>query len=50
MAKAHTIDTKGIVLTLRLPVLFGPRCWIGIQLIKLAAWVMPVTVVLEVGD
>jgi hypothetical protein len=44
------VNTKGITLELKMPHAFGLRMWCGLQLIKLAAFVLPVTIEVSVQD
>lgn len=44
----HRVNTKAIVVHIRVPRSFGVRMWIGTKLLRLAAMALPVTV--EVSD
>lgn len=44
----HPLDTKQIVLTLRMPRFFGARMWLTIKVLQLAGLIAPITIVLDV--
>ena len=51
MAQFDTrIPTEQIVVTLRLPRGFGIRMWCTVQLLKLAGWVAPVAIEVDMGE
>lgn len=51
MSDTVRVNTKQIVIRLKLPFMFGFRMWATIQLIKLAGLVSPTTIeITHVGD
>lgn len=46
----HTVDTKQITLTLKMPRFFGLRMWLAIKVLQFAGMIAPVTIEIEVKD
>lgn len=43
----HHVDTKAIIVTLKMPRAFGLRVWLSLQAIKIAGWIAPYTIEVE---
>lgn len=46
----HRIDTKKIVLRLEMPRLFGFRLWLSMRLLRLVAYICPLSIGVDMGS
>lgn len=46
----HPLDTKQIVITIRMPRFFGARMWMTIKVLQLAGLIAPITFEMVIED